>query len=334
MTVRFGIIGTGFISNRLAEALGRTTGAKLHSVCSRKLGTAEAFATKHGVSRQNCTDSLDDFLGDRYMDAVYIGTPPFLHADQADAAAAAGKHVLVEKPMALSVAECHRMREACAQAGVTLGLGYQNRQHPLHQRAREWVRLGRIGEVVEARARWFLRYENPPPEWRQKKDTAGWWALGDVGVHCIDLLRWILGEVCQVTAVLRRDPELGYETEDTAVLFLRHEGGASSLVEVCTVSPSPSTELEIVGTKGWIHARQSIGMDGEGELVRCIEGGKEEELTDWSPPAPLYVEELRDFLLAIREKREPIATAEDGLRGIEILEAAERSAAEGGSIDL
>jgi len=333
VTIRFGIIGTGFASARFAHALGEATGAKFHSVLSRKRSTAEAFAARYGASRQYCYDSLDSFLGDRYMDAVYIGTPPGLHADQADAAAASGKHVFVEKPLATSAADSRRIIEACAQARVGLGVGYQLRYHPLHEKARSWVEAGHIGEVVLARARWAYRAVTDPVEWRTRKDLAGWWALGDLGTHCVDLLRYILGKVESVTAVLRR-PGGEIETEDTAVLFLRHASGTPSLVECSTAAVAPASLLEIVGTNGYIRATGSIGMDGEGELVRGLPDAKEEEFVDWSRPAPLHVDEIHDFLRALRDKTEPKVGGEDGLRNVEILEAAEASSAAGTTVSI
>lgn len=325
MTVRFGIIGTGHACDVFADALRGATGAKLHSIYSRKRSTAEAFAAKHGASRQQCHDSFETFLGDRYMDAVYIGTPPGLHADQADAAAAAGRHVFVEKPMATTSAGARRMIEACAQAGVTLGVGYQNRFHPLHEKVRDWVRAGQIGEVVLARARWFLRYAAEPSDWRRSRELAGWWALGDVGTHCVDLLRWLFGEVKDVTARLRHAAGAAYETEDSAVLFLRHQDGTPSIVECSTAAVAPGTLLEVLGTEGWVRATGSIGMDGEGELVNGNREGRVEEFTEWARPADLFVREIQDFLLAIREGRPPRASGEDGLRDVEILEQARES---------
>jgi predicted dehydrogenase len=333
VTIRFGIIGTGYASTAFAKALGEATGAKFHSVLSRKRTTAEAFAARCGASRQHCHDSLESFLGDRYMDAVYIGTPPGLHADQADAAAAAGKHVFVEKPLATSSADCRRIIEACGQAGVGLGVGYQLRYHPLHEKARSWVQAGHIGEVVLARARWAYRALTDPVEWRTSKDLAGWWALGDLGTHCADLLRYILGKVESVTAVLRR-PGGAIETEDTAVLFLRHESGTPSLVECSTAAVAPASLLEIVGTDGYIRATGSIGVEGEGELVRGLRDTKEEEFTDWSRPAAMHVDAIHDYLHALGDGTELRVSGEDGLRGVEILEAAASSSEAGGTTNI
>jgi len=333
MTVRFGVIGTGFIADRFAEGLQHATGAKMHSVLSRKKGRAEVFAARHGSSRQYCYEDLDVFLKDRYLDAVYIATPTGTHADLADAAAAVRKHVFVEKPMATTVADARRIIEACRQAGVHLGVGYQNRCHPCHVELRGRLQVGWFGDVLSARARWFYRVP-APPDWRLRRDTARWWALGDVGTHAVDLLRFLFGEVESVTASFRPARLPGAQTEDTAALFLRFGTGLGAFVECSSSAAFPASVVEIVGTRGAAVSTGTLGVDGKGSLRVAQVGGIEADWGDWPKEADLYVGEIEAFLRAIRGQGEPLAGAEDGLRNVEVLEAASRSAAEGRLVPL
>src|SRR3954451_16380688 len=137
MTRRWAFIGAGRVSRQMADAVGRADGAQLKGVLSRRPETAEAFARDHGAATTYA--SLEALLADPDVDIVYVASPNGLHPQHVVAAAEAGKHVLCEKPMANDAGGCLAMIDACARAGVQLGIGFQYRQHPAHRRVRELV---------------------------------------------------------------------------------------------------------------------------------------------------------------------------------------------------
>ncbi len=153
--MRWGIIGLGDIAERnFTPALAMAADSELVSVLSRSLDKARAFAATHRVAR--AFDTLDGMLADPHLDAVYIASPNGLHAAQTIAAARAGKHVLVDKPMALNVADCERMIRTCEDHRVRLGVAFRNRFHPAHVDVRRHVMTGALGEIQMARAQLFV----------------------------------------------------------------------------------------------------------------------------------------------------------------------------------
>ncbi|MBW2121665.1 MAG: Gfo/Idh/MocA family oxidoreductase [Deltaproteobacteria bacterium] len=324
MTIRYGIIGCGGIADgSIAPAMARAKDSSLHSVLSRDQAKAERFAQKHGATV--AYSDLEAFLSDRDLDAVFIATPNGQHAFEAIAAAEAGKHVLVEKPMATSSVDCRRMIEACGQAKVRLMVGYHLRFHPVHREVDRLVRAGHLGQLVTARSQFYFRYPTAPPEWRRYKSSAGGWATMDVGTHAVDLLRWFGGEVTEVTAYLS-SPRFGYETEDAAHLLVKFENGGVGILDCSTSTYTPKTKLELYGLKGFVFAAGTLGGTGTGEM----DYGDHESTHhfEFQPNDP-FQGEIEEFTAAIQEEREPFVTGLDGLKNLQILEAAYLSAAEG-----
>jgi len=205
MTVRWGIIGAGDIARKqTAPAIRDANGAELLAVHRQSMDAAQAFADEFGAAK--AYDDVDALLADPDVDAVYISTPVYLHASQTIAAARAGKHVLVEKPMAMSSAECRQMIDACATHGVELMVCYYQRFNARHQKVRELVSAGDIGRVITATA--SMTTQNPPRAgaWRHDPALGGGGVVMDMGVHCFDTLRFILGEVKSVTALVDTSP--------------------------------------------------------------------------------------------------------------------------------
>ena len=232
MTIGWGIVSTGrHPDTKMAPAINEADGASLAAVMSRDIGRAEAFAQKHGSA--SAYDDLDALLRDPAVDVVYIASPNALHAEQTVRAAEAGKHVLVEKPMALSVDDAQRMIDACDAAGVRLGVGFHLRAHEGHQRLRSLVADGALGRVAFAHADWcrgVRGQEAPPPRsglqaWWDDPSLIGAGAFMATGVHCADLLRYVLDDdVAEVSAVSDATPEK--PLEELVTLALRFKSGA------------------------------------------------------------------------------------------------------------
>jgi predicted dehydrogenase len=255
MTVRWGLIGCGDIAaKRVAPALGGAEGSALAAVARRRSDLAAEFAARHGAGRWHA--DWRDLLRDDGMDAVYIATPVNLHAEQAVAAAEAGKHVLCEKPMALDVAECERMLAAARQNGVRLGVAYYRHHYPVIARLRSLLASGEIGRPVLALAQAFERF-NPPPDhpraWLLKKKEAGGGPMFDFGCHRIEILLDLLGPAEEVQGFPTNVRFHDREVEDTCTAHLGFSGGAQAILVVSHAAQGPRDTFEIFGTDGSAH---------------------------------------------------------------------------------
>lgn len=252
--IGFGLLGCGRIAKRHADLLstGAINGARLVSVCDSSPKAAKAFSATYGVS---VASSLDEMLERRDVDAVSILTPSGLHAEQAIAVARAGKHVVVEKPMALRLDDADAMIRACDEGGVKLFVVKQNRFNLPIMKAREALLAGRFGRLVlgTVRVRWCRdqRYYDQSA-WR------GTWAL-DGGVlsnqasHHIDMLEWFMGDVASVHA-RAATALVDIEAEDIAVATLKFGNGALGVIEATTAARPKDIEgsISILGEHGMV----------------------------------------------------------------------------------
>jgi len=252
--IRFGLLGCGRIAKRHSELLGgnHISGASLAAVCDPIRSRADAVASKFGVP---ATYEMDEFLARKDIDAVAVLTPSGMHPNHAIACARAGKHVIVEKPMALRLQDADDMIRACDEAGVKLFVVKQNRFNVPVVKAREALDAGRFGRLIlgTVRVRWCrdqAYYDQDA--WR------GTWAY-DGGVltnqasHHVDMLEWFFGDVVSVHA--RAITALAnIETEDTAVATLKFRNGALGIIEATTAARPTDIEgsLSILGEKGTV----------------------------------------------------------------------------------
>jgi len=200
MAIGWGIVGIGRHPDaRMAPAIRVAQDSKLVAVCSRDQARAEAFAQKHGSLF--AYSDYEAMLQNPQVDAVYIASPNALHKEHTVKAAQAGKHVLCEKPMALSLADCQTMIRACRDAAVLLGVGFHLRHHQAHIEARRCIQRGEVGELVMGHAQWAggVRGQlHPAPRggllaWWDDPQMSGGGSMMATGVHAVDLLRFVTG---------------------------------------------------------------------------------------------------------------------------------------------
>ena len=198
MTVQWGVIGSGGIARRrtIPEGLAKAAGGKLVAVYDVSGQANREVAAQFGAAE--CATE-EELLARKDVDAVYIATPAHLHARQATAAARAGKHVLCEKPLGLTVAEAEAVVAACRKAGVTLAVDFMMRFHAYHRAAKRMIDEGTLGRMVLGRAQLSCWYPPIPGAWRQDPATGGGGSLIDMGGHCIDLLETFLGRARRVS---------------------------------------------------------------------------------------------------------------------------------------
>ena len=313
--IKIGVIGLGKIAtNSLIPAIGEARGACLWSVLSRDLEKARRIAVEFSAhSRNPAFDNLQTFLSDPELDAVVVASPDKIHASHSLAAIDKGKHVLVEKPMATSIADAKMMTAAARQSGVKLGVAYHMRWHQGHRELARRVWNREYGEIQTIRAHWTF---NSPDSnnWRAHDKLGKWWSLAGVGTHCLDWILWMMrpicGEVEDVQSVVSRaDATSAHDTSVAA--HLKFQSGAIAHMFCSAVHDTP-TVGEIYGSTGYALCRETIGTSGGGSII--TDAGPI-EYDNLNP----YVGEIDDFVSAITNDRDPEVPGEDGLRNVALL---------------
>jgi predicted dehydrogenase len=317
MTVRWGLIGCGDIAaKRVAAALSSAQGSTLIAVARRRADLAAEFAARHGAKRWHA--DWRDLVSDDDVGAVYIATPVNLHAEQAVAASEAGKHVLCEKPMALTPPECERMLAAARAHGVRLGVAYYRHHYPIVARLRELISSGALGQPVVAVVQVFEMFDPPPDHpraWFLKKKIAGGGPMFDFGCHRIEVLLDLLGPIRTVHGSPTNVRFHNREVEDTCTADLGFESGAQATLIVSHAVQEPRDSVDIYCTQGSAH----IDVLNKGDLRLVAQSGLRQE----RHPAPLnlHLPLVQDFVDAIREGREPAVTGEIGLAVARVVDA-------------
>jgi predicted dehydrogenase len=315
--VRWGLIGAGDIAaRRVAPALRDSAGSAFAAVARAHADRAAEFAQRHGASRWYA--DWREVLRDADIDAVYLATPVRLHAEQAVAAAEAGKHVLCEKPMALDVAGCDRMISAARAHGVRLGVAYYRHHYPVVGRLREVIASGEIGRPVLAHVQAFELFDPPaghPRAWLLKKSEAGGGPMMDFGCHRIEVLLDLLGPMAAVRGAPSNVRFHDREVEDTCIAHLRFRSGAEAVLAVTHAAQEPRDAVQIFATRGSAH----VDVLNLGALRLVSGDGVREER---HPPSPnLHQPLVEDFVAAVREGRSPTVTGEIGLEVNRVLAA-------------
>lgn len=323
---RFALLGAGLAADfhRRAIEANADRGARLAAVAYHDPARFDEIGARFGTA---CM-SWQEVLGRPDLDAVVICTPSGQHADQAVEAAEAGKHVLVEKPMALRLDAADRMIRACRAAGVRLGVVFQRRAEPLFQRVRRALRAGDLGALTLASVTLpYLRDQAyyDQAAWRGTWDEDGGGVLMNQGIHLVDALLWYLGD--PVAAEAQADTRCrDVEVEDVLAATLRFESGAlATITATTTAAPGFPHRLELYGTRG--------GIQIEGEAVRRwtlvapdaahVEPYRVESsgaAGAGGAPAGIeiggHVGIVRDFVEAVREDRPPLVDGREGRRSL------------------
>ena len=307
--VGWGLVGCGDIAaKRVAAALARAEGSALVAVARARAALAAEFAERHGALRWHA--DWRELLKDPGIDAVYLATPVRLHAEQAVAAAEAGKHVLCEKPMALHPGDCERMIAAAGAHGVRLGVAYYRHHYPVVARLRELLASGEIGEPVLAQAQALESFDpgpDHPRAWLMRRSESGGGPMADFGCHRVEVLLDLLGEVAEVHGFPANVRYANREVEDTCVAHLRFRKGAVAVLSVTHATLESRDSFEIFGTRGSLH----VDVLNQGALRVVTAAGTREES---HPPHPnLHQPLVEDFVASIREQRDPAVTGQVGL---------------------
>ncbi len=335
MTISWGILGAGRIAeSQMAPAIAAAPGHELIAVTRRDQAAAQQFADRHGARRAFNNDEA--LLADPQVNAVYVATPPHLHARQAVLAAQDGKHVLCEKPLALDTGEARRMIDAARAGGVTLTVCYYQRFNARHQRIKALVEEGAIGQVTAARISFSERFPPQPGVWHHDPAISGGGPLMDLGVHCIDLLRYLCGPVQSVAALVDTLVD-NAPVADTSTLLLQLTGRAQAVVTshwtTANYDPDQFNRVEVYGTEGTIVAAPIQAKDSAGMLHLIRQDGVQVLSVEPGGPRP-HVALLNAFAAAVTGDMPNPIPGEEGLAGLAVVEAALESTRNGRRIAI
>jgi len=312
--LRYGILGAANIARQFTRGVAGSALARVEAVASRNAAKAAAFAAECGIPRHH--GSYEALLADPAIEAIYIPLPNDMHCDWAIRCVQAGKHVLCEKPMAVSVAECKAMTKAAAKAGRELRIGFNNRAHPALQKLVKAIAAGRFGEALEARVQVYHPYPAPPPAWRQNRKRSGGWAIGDVGTHLLDVLRWMMQSEASAVSGHLTNRCWGFKTDDHAQVSVRFRNGAIGAITACTGAGGGAPRVEFYGTKGYFALRGGLfGMAGDLETGLKGQAAKFEKIDAFDT----YGGEVEAFAAQARGRATSLASGEDGAANIAIV---------------
>ncbi|MBB3910964.1 Gfo/Idh/MocA family protein [Sphingomonas desiccabilis] len=332
----YAIVGLGYYGQQIIiPQFANCQHSRLAAVVSGDPAKAKRVAAEHGLPARSIYSyaNFDTIRDNPDVDIVYVCLPNSLHAEYTIRAAKAGKHVMCEKPMATSVAECEAMIAACKAADRKLMIGYRSHFEPFNLEAMRLARAGEAGKIRYVRSEHGF-VQGDPSAWRLKKSLSGGGSLMDMGVYSLQAARYMTGEepvaVTARESTDRSDPRFT-EVEDIIDWTLEFPSGAIASCQ--SMYSANQNHILLMGDKGRIELEPATRY--EGNRMWLGRDGREREVT--APPGPgktQFAGQLDHLVQCVRTGREPIVSGEEGLRDMRIVEAIYRSAREGRTIRL
>ncbi len=328
--IGWAIVGCGRVADRrVAPVFADVEDVALVAFCSRDLSKADTYRKRHGAMR--AYDSLDRLLGDDEIQAVYIATPNALHAEQAERCLAAGKHVLVDKPMAIDGAAAQTMVEAARRHGRLLSVLHQQRFHSANVhliRLHDEGRLGKLNMLRVQVAMWLC----PDDGWRGKPALSGGGVMIDVAPHALDLMLELCGDVVSVSADVRSLQFKG-EVEDFGSARLNFASGAVGLMDVSYCARHYGGRIEAFGSEGTFEVDGSMQQAD----VHCTwfrRGQAPRLMCQDTAQINCFREAIEDFTDAVLHDGDSAITMTDGLRVMRVIDAIYASARSGRPVEV
>lgn len=317
--VKWGVLSTADIGmTKVIPAMQGSELSPVEAIASRSAESAAAAAEKLGIPK--AYGSYEELLGDRDIEAVYIPLPNHLHAEWTIAAAEAGKHVMCEKPMAMTSAQAREMIAACESAGVKLMEAFMYRHHPLWEATRLLIEQGVIGELTVVDS--VFSYFNDDPHNIRNIREAGGGALYDIGCYPVNVSRMLFGsEPTEVKSSVRRDETMGIDTVVSAILRF----GEGTATFVCSTRMEPDQSVDIYGTEGRLKVEIPFNIPPD-RPTRLFEtrGGEPPVAPDTTthvlPSADQYALQADAFSRAIRTDSSVPVPPEDAVANLEVIE--------------
>ena len=346
MAIGFGIVGCGMISHFHAKAIGEIRGAKFVACFDNRIESANRLADEYGATAYA---SLAEMLDDPAVDVVTICTPSGAHMEPAVAAAKAGKHLIIEKPLEVTLKRCDKIIDACKQNGVVCSTIFPSRFHHASKTLKAAVDAGKFGRLSlgDAYVKWYRTQEYyDSGAWRGTWALDGGGALMNQAIHSVDLLTWLMGPVDSLTAHTATLAHDRIEVEDVATAALRFKNGALGVIEATTAAfPGMLKKIEIHGSHGsavieeediktWEFAKMTAKdkrIAAESETMTKTGGGA-------ADPSAIghaaHAHQFRDVIKAIKKGTKPSIDGEEGRRSVEIILAIYTAAKSGKMVEL
>jgi UDP-N-acetyl-2-amino-2-deoxyglucuronate dehydrogenase len=342
------IVGCGMIARFHARALAEVPGTRMAALVSRKAENARKLAEEVGL-RCDCVADLSAVLARPDVQVVIVTTPSGAHLEPAVAAAQAGKHVVVEKPLEISTERCDRIIDACRKNNVQLGVIFPSRFGDANRALKAAVEAGRFGRLTlgETTCKWWRSqayYDEGG--WKGTRALDGGGALMNQAIHNVDLLQWMMGPVTHAAGFTAMLAHERIEVEDTAVACLRFANGALGVIQATTsVYPGLPKTIAVHGDRGTVVVEQDDVLrwefspeTSEDARVRERFAQKTGASGGSSNPAAIshagHARQLADFVQAIRTGGRPLVDGAEGRKAVAIIEAIYRSAATGRMVEL
>jgi len=346
MAIGFGIVGCGMISRFHAKAIDDIRGAKIVACFDNFPSAAERYAEDIGCTAY---EKLEDMLADPNVDIVTICTPSGAHMEPAVAAAKAGKHVVVEKPLEITLKRCDKIIKACHDNKVKLCTIFPSRFSPANQAMKQAIDDGRFGRLTlgDSFVKWWRTQEYyDSGGWRGTFGMDGGGAYMNQGIHNVDLLYWFMGDISEVAAFTATLAHERIEVEDVGAATLKFANGAVGVLE-CTTAAYPGLlkKTEIHGTQGsaiveqdtillWDFAKKSP----KDRTVRNKLMGRNSGSGGAADPSAIdhsgHRDQLKDFIKAIQTGGKPAVAGEDGRKSVELILAIYKAAWTGKVVKL
>src|SRR5436190_4403557 len=323
--LRVACIGMGWWSDVLADAMQRSKKLKIVACYTRSEEKRRAFAAKYGCA---AAPSYDSILQDHAIEAIVNTTPNDAHLETTSAAAAAGKHVFLDKPIANKVSEGRAITEACRRAGVVLALGYQRRRESHFRWIRQQIEAGVFGTLVNAEAN-ISRDRLGKIDlnsWRYQAAGMPGGVMLQIGIHYTDVLDYLIGPV---KAVSGRSAQLVLpgDNPDVASLILEHENGALSTLNASYASASEYYLLNVYGKEATAYYDMHGGL-------RILKRGETKPVAVPSDNNDTFIEELEEFANAVRGNGKPEVSGEFATTSLAVIRAGVLSAREGRRVEV
>lgn len=346
MKVKWGVIGAaGIADRRTIPGIMSAENAELIAVMEINMDLAEKIRKKYDAKK--AYNNIDDILSNEEVQAVYIASPVGFHKEQAIKAAKAKKHILIEKPIALTSEEGLEVLECCKKNGVLIAAGFMMRFNAYNQKIKGILQSNGIGDLVNCSAQLSCWFPDMEDNWRQIKSKGGGGALIDLGVHCLDLIMYMTGQKIKRVVALNSTQTFNYEVEDSSKVVFELSNGAFGHVDSYFNIPDDASDwrMEFYGTRGRILASDTIGQEGKGkvEVIKTNEAGeynaqqnnqKLESTVLKAEFIDMYEEEIRVFSESILTGKELEAPASAALQVQKIIEAAYKSSETGRFIEI
>ena len=309
-------VGLGWWGRELARGA-KAAGLEVVSCYARTEETRNAFAAEVDCEPRS---SLEEVLADHTVDALLVATSHKSHRELVEAAARAGKHVFIEKPLALSVEDARACVEAGKAAGIVLQVGFQRRRHPAHREMKRLIDEGSIGDIESLDANHSLPNRIPADGWRWDEEESPLGSMTSLGIHQIENLHYLAGPIARVGAFSRPGRSVSID-EATALVFEFASGAVGTLVS--SFFTPWRISLAVQGTKGAAFA------DRDGATLGYQPRGEDRPTAIPLAEIDAVADQLREFAICVREGRRPEVSGDEGVAVAAVLEAAKRSVATG-----